>query len=120
MRADSDIRVRAGALRHQVLIQHKGQTSPPTYNAAGPVLQWLTILTTRAAIEPERSGDRLANGQGVTMTYIPITIRYAPGITANMRVIAPDGITYVIQGIVNFGLRNILLELQCLALGSAA
>lgn len=118
MRSESDVRVRAGGLRHVITISQLGPTDPPTNSATGPILVPTVFAVTRAQISPERSVDRISNGQTITQTFIPITIRYLPGVTAGMQVTAPNGSQYVIQGVVNAGERNIVMELECLALGT--
>jgi SPP1 family predicted phage head-tail adaptor len=104
-----------GLFRHVVTIQQYGPTSPPTFDAAGPVLTWTTFATARAHIEIIKGKDVIKSGQTVTETYIVVTIRRQAGIAAKMRVVATNG-TYVIQSIENVEERNRLLNLLCLGL----
>lgn len=117
MRADDDIRVRAGSLRHPITIQQRVPGSPPTYNNAGPVLEPVPVLVNvMAQIQPSRTAQMVRPGQTVTETVIPITIRYNANVTANMEVVF-NGNLYRIEGIIDFDERHWLMELECLALG---
>jgi head-tail adaptor len=119
MRPAGDIRIRAGDLRHVITIQVLVPASPPQYTAAGTAIGWQPYLTTRAAIQPMNSSDRLEGGLTITETGIVVTIYYPRGftVTSQMRLVAPHG-TYVIQGVENIDERDWMLELKCLALGT--
>jgi SPP1 family predicted phage head-tail adaptor len=117
VRPDSDIRVRAGSLRHPITIQQRVPGSPPTYNNAGPVLVPVPVLTNvMAQISPARATQMVRAGQTVTETIIPISIRYNAAVTAAMEVVF-NGNLYRIEGIIDFDERHWLMELECLALG---
>jgi head-tail adaptor len=118
MKADGDIRIRAGFLRHPIQINQ--QSTGPGYDAAGPVESWSPFATNvMAQIGPARATDRIQNGQTTTETIIPITIRYLPGVLPNMQVVAlSSGAVYIIQGIINMDERNVVMELECLSLGN--
>lgn len=120
MRPDADIRVRAGSLRHPITINQQLPTDPPTYNAAGPALTWQPFAkNVMSMTPPDRSSDTLRDGQGQTLTYTPIVIRYLPGVQANMQVVdQSDGAVYTIQGIIDFDKRRWLVELQCVEFGN--
>ncbi|HXI88457.1 MAG TPA: phage head closure protein [Bryobacteraceae bacterium] len=106
-----------GRLRHRVTIQKLQFSSPPEYDAAGPVGTPISFLTVWAAIEPARSTDIIRSGQTISEVIIPIYVRYRAGIAANQRVVFGSN-SYVIQGIRNVDENNEWLELQCLALGA--
>ncbi len=114
MRPDTDIRFRAGSLRHPITINQRVPTNPPGFSAAGPTFEWVPFTKAMAQISPQRSSVIIRNGQAVSETIIPITIRYQKGITAKMQVVAQNG-TYLIDGIINADERNWLMELQCVA-----
>lgn len=120
MRPDGDIHVRAGLLRHRVTINQQVQSSAsPPYDAGGPLLEWvLFVSNVPSQIGPVRSTDVLRQGQVVTQTTTPITIRYYPGVLPNMQVVSLTGATYVIQGVINIDERNIVMELECVLLGN--
>jgi hypothetical protein len=120
MRPDADVRVRAAALRNVITINQLVPTDPPTYGAAGPVLTWQPFaVNVRSMNPPDRTSDTLRDGQGQTLTYTPIVIRYLPGVQANMQVVdQSDGAVYTIQGIVDFDKRRWLVELQCVEFGN--
>jgi head-tail adaptor len=115
MRPDGDSSVRAGSLRHVITIQR--QVEDNGIDDAGAVTSWEDIfIDVPASVEPDRAVDSVADGQTVSETFIPVTIRYMDGVKANMRVISEFG-NYIIRGIVNVGERRRMLELQCLAIG---
>lgn len=109
--------INPGLLRHTVTIQQQTVGSPPTFDDAGPVLTWAIFATRKAHIETLRASDAIKAGQDVSKLWTFVTIRYLAGLTPAMRLIAPNGSTYVIQGIENVNERNLLMRLSCLALG---
>lgn len=119
MRPDGDVHIRAGMLRHYVTINQLQPSSPPVYDEAQQLSSWLPFASrVPAQIGPDRSTDALRQGQIITQTTTPISIRYLPGILPNMQVVAPNGSTYVVQGVINIDERNIILELECVLLGN--
>lgn len=109
--------VDVGSMRHAITIQQQGPTSPPTTDAAGPHLVWSTFATALAAIETVRGTDVIRAGQDTTQLFLTATIWYQAGILPNMRVISDNGSVYVIQAIENILELNVVLVLNCLALG---
>jgi SPP1 family predicted phage head-tail adaptor len=106
----------AGDLRHVVNILEPTLST----DASGAVQTWTTFLAdVRAAIDPIRGTELIRSGQDVTQTFITVTIRYVPGVTAAMRVEAHHG-TYVIQSIENISERNRVLKLLCMAVAPNA
>lgn len=115
-----------GQLRTPVLIQAKLPTSPPSYNSAGEVFTWQTILGgggtlgyVFANIDPMRAMDRIQGGQNVSQVGVPITMRFHPLITAECRIVKYLGrqSTYLIRGPVNMDERDVLVEWDCISLG---
>lgn len=116
-----------GELRTPVIIQALLPTSPPTYNAAGQISTWQTILGggppygyVFAKISPVHARDIIEGGQNVSDVEIPVTMRYHPLIQANCRIVKYLGrtATYIIKGAVNIDERDVLVEWSCLALGT--
>ena len=105
----------AGALRHPITILQAAITT----DQSGQVEDWQNpsvYLQAWAEIAPASANDVIRSGQIVSQVMIPITMRYYPGITSNMRVLYKDS-TYIIKGILNVEERNRALTLMCLALG---
>lgn len=123
MRPDSDVRVRAGSLRHYITFQQEGPTSPPTNNpvTGAPQLVWNPVfVNVPAQIGTEQSTDVIRDGQAITETTIPITIRYMDGVDSSMRVVWQNKNvtqTYTIRGAINFDERNVLIQFNCIAFG---
>lgn len=118
MRPDGDIRIRAGSLRHYVTFQKLGPTSPPTYNAAGEVLEWAPVfVNVSASIGPARASSVYKDQQGIALVVIPITCRYLSGITSDMQITWQNG-TYSIEGILDIDERNWLMEIECTLRGA--
>jgi SPP1 family predicted phage head-tail adaptor len=104
----------AGDLRHAITIL-KLTTS---VGLAGSETIWTPFLTNvRAKLEPIKGSELIRSGQDVSQTYITVTIRYQPGILAQMRIQANNG-TYIIQAIENVLERNRVLQLTCLSVGA--
>ena len=101
--------MRAGQLRHRVIIQ----TPTETQDAQGqPVKSWGTFATVHANVLPLK-GREYFNAQQINAeTTTKFVIRYLAGITEKMR-ISYDSKLYNIQGIVNVGERDRIIELMC-------
>jgi head-tail adaptor len=106
-----------GRMRHLVTIQSYGPGSPPAYDAGGLLSTWTTFTTAKAALNPVRGVDAVRGGQTTSMVFIPVAIRYQPGIAGGMRLVTEFGDTYVIQSVANVMALNRILVLNCLALG---
>jgi head-tail adaptor len=89
----------------------------PSEDESGTTMIYSALLSSWAAIDPVSGTDVLRSGQVTTQLFLTITMRWQAGIASNMRVRSNNG-TYVIQSIENPGERNVLLVLNCLALGS--
>lgn len=106
-----------GSLRHQITIQAQGPTSPPTMDASGQVVAWSPFATALAAIDQVRGTDVIRGGQITTQLYLTVAMWFQPGILSNMRVISDNGSTYVVQSVENVLEMNLVLILNCVALG---
>lgn len=113
---NNSITVDSAAMRHSITIQAQGPTSPPSYDASGPLLTWTTFTTSLAAIETMRGTDVIRAGQDTTQLFLTVTMWWQPGILPNMRVLSDTGSTYLIQAIENILERNRVLVLNCLGL----
>jgi len=101
--------MRAGRLRHQVIIQ----TPTETVDAEGQAVKsWGTFLTVQAAVEPLGGREYFAAQQYNAATTTKITVRYQDGITAKMRV-SYDSKIYNIENVRNVGERDRMIELLC-------
>jgi SPP1 family predicted phage head-tail adaptor len=105
-----------GALRHLITILKFASTSPPTYDVAGPILEWIPVVTCNAAINPISGKDVIRGGQTTTQLNLAIAIWYQDGILPNMRVQSDNGSIYVIQSIENVLEMNVVLTLNCVGL----
>lgn len=110
--------INVGAMRHAIAIKQLGPGSPVTYDVAGPVTSWTAFTTAMAAIEIIRGTDVIKSGQTTTELYLTVGIWFQPGILSNMRVESDNGSTYLIQSIENVSELNVVLLLNCIALGS--
>lgn len=107
-------RIDPGRMVHKIAIQKQTTTT----DISGTVVAWSDFVTCWAAIDPVRGMEVLRAGQDTTQLYLTVTIRWQSGIQPNMRVRSNNG-TYIIQSIQNPGERNIMLVLNCLALGNS-
>jgi SPP1 family predicted phage head-tail adaptor len=101
-----------GDLRNQISILQQ----TPSSDASGSTVTWGPFVTAWAKIDPVRGTDVLKSGQVTTQEFLVITMWYQPGILADMQVQAPNGL-YVIQSVENLLEMDIVLRLNCLALG---
>ena len=101
--------MRAGRLRHQVIIQTPTETNDSQGQAVKP---WATFATVHAAVEPLAGREYIAAAQINAETTTKIIIRYLAGITQKMR-ISYDSKIYNIESMKNVGERDRQLELMC-------
>lgn len=83
---------------------------------SGTAPAWTPFVDTWAQIDPVRGAEVLKSGQDTAQLYLTVKIRWQVGILANMRVQALNGL-YLIQTVENPGNRNVILILNCIALG---
>ena len=94
--------MRAGQLRHSIIIQKTTQT-----NAYGKITNsWATHATIFAEVMPQTGSEYWSAKQRQEKEPIIFRIRYAAGITEKMRV-SFNSKTYDINSIVNVSQRNI-------------
>ena len=101
-----------GKMVHQISILQETTVS----DISGTAQAWAPFVDAWAQIDPVRGIDVLKSGQDTTQLYLTVKIRWQDGIKANMQVQTVNG-TYVIQAVENPGNRNIILILNCVALG---
>jgi head-tail adaptor len=103
----------AGEMRHQVNIL--GQV--PATDVSGSTVAMVPVLVgVWAKIEIVRGLDVIKSGQETTQTFLIISIFWQEGIAANMQVQALNGL-YLIQSIENVANMDVVLKLNCLAVG---
>lgn len=107
-----------GRMRHQVTILAPGPASPPAFDAAGPVVTFQPFATAMAAIETVRGTDVIRGGQTATQLFLTVGMWWQAGIAANQQVQSDNGSTYVIQSVENILELDVVLVLNCVALGS--
>lgn len=89
--------IRAGKLRHKITIQKRSATTDE-YGGESDV--WTDFLTVRASVEPLQGREFYASQQMQAETTIRFRIRYAAGITPQMRV-SYGGRFFNISSIIN-------------------
>ena len=103
------MRLRAGRLRHRVVLQYPVDTRSAT---GGVTTTYTADSTVWAAIEPISGKEYLASQQAQNEVSVSILIRYHPTIDESWRV-THGGKTYAIETIINHDMRNHLLTLMC-------
>jgi head-tail adaptor len=83
---------------------------------SGTAPAWVPFLDTWAKIDPVRGTDLLKSGQDTAQLFLTVKIRWQTGVLSNMQLLTLNG-TYIIQTVENPGERNVILILNCLALG---
>lgn len=101
--------MRAGDLRHKIIIQVQNGT---TIQDGLEVPNWIQFRVTMAAIEPIRGRELFAAETSHSEISTRIRTRYMPGVKASMRIIS-GATTYDIETVINLGERNRELELMC-------
>ena len=96
--------MRAGWLRHRLVIQSKSYT-PNAYGE--PVETWTTTATVWGSVEPLRGTEYLTGRTIAEVVTTKIRIRYRSGIAPEMRV------TYDIESVVEVKTQKRELELMC-------
>ena len=102
----------SGEMRHQITIL--GQV--PSLDVSGGTVAMVPLLTCYAKIEPVRGLDVIKSGQETTQLFLIISIWWQAGILANMQVQALNGL-YLIQSVENLLELDVVLKLNCLAIG---
>ena len=102
----------SGEMRHQITIL--GQAS--STDVSGSTVAMVPLVTCYAKIEPVRGIDVIRSGQETTQLFLIISIWWQSGILANMQVQALNGL-YLIQSLENVLELDVVLKLNCLAIG---
>ena len=102
----------SGEMRHQITIL--GQV--PATDVSGGTVAMVPLVTCYAKIEPVRGIDVIKSGQETTQLFLIISIWWQAGILANMQVQALNGL-YLIQSVENVLELDVVLKLNCLAIG---
>ena len=102
----------SGEMRHQITIL--GQVS--SSDVSGGTVAVAPVVTCYAKIEPVRGIDVIKSGQETTQLFLIISIWWQAGILANMQVQALNGL-YLIQSVENVLELDVVLKLNCLAIG---
>ena len=101
--------MRAGTLRHQVVIQQRADTQNPS---GEPIPSWTTFATANASIVPLQGRELEAAQQVMAAVSHRIDLRYMPGVLATMRV--QYGSRYFdIKAVINVNELNRNLQLLC-------
>src|SRR5258708_6297129 len=85
-------------------------------DVSGTATAWVPFVDTWAQIDPVRGTEVLKSGQDTAQLFLTVKIRWQTGIQTNMRLLSLNG-SYNIQTIENPGERNVVLVLNCIALG---
>lgn len=97
----------AGDLRHEVVFQ-----TPVTITdgGGGQSTTWVDYLRARVQITPTKATETTVNGNVQDRTSFRITMRFAPGLNAQMRIIYGTRV-FNIRGVRNLDERSRWLEL---------
>ena len=109
--------IEIGRMRHPITVQAFGSTSPPTFDDSGVASVWSTFVSAMAAMDPVRGTDVIRGGQTTSQVFIPVAMWFQAGIVGGMRVVTEYGNTYIIQSVDNVLEMNVVLILNCIALG---
>jgi len=105
-----------GKMRHFITIW-KPRADVST-DASGTVMVPGVVTTAPCSIDPIRGTDQIRNGQTTTQLFLTIQMWFQPGILPDMQVETESGSRYQIQSIDNVKEMNIVLTLNCIALGA--
>ncbi|WP_034127819.1 phage head closure protein [Pseudomonas fluorescens] len=88
--------MRAGDLRHRIIIQRPEHTQDPVTGEMTP--SWAEVAKTWASIEPLSARDFIAAAANQSKVSARIVIRYRTGIDSTMRILHRDKI-YNVEGV---------------------
>ena len=107
--------INPGELRHLVTINQQQATTDASGNEVTMVALYTAVPAKCVVV---KGTDVLKAGQVTTNTYLTVTIWFQPGILASMQLQRKhDTVTYLIQSIDNVNEMDIVLVLNCLAIG---
>lgn len=107
-------RLSAGALPHLLTFQTP-QTSDDGYNTQ----TWLDAFKKRGRIETKNTAENEYNGQVSGETTVVITLRYAPKIKANMRIIYGERVFEIVGEPLNVNFSNKVTKITARAVTNA-
>lgn len=102
--------LRAGELRHQILIQQA--TYATTGSGSKTIPEWVTQITCRAAIMPWKSDEIVKDDKLSLETLHRIRIYYQADITPDMRIVFGSRIFNIIS-ILDPSERNVMIDFIC-------
>jgi SPP1 family predicted phage head-tail adaptor len=105
--------MRAGELRHRVILQRPGGTNDG-FGERMPA--WMNVATVYATVAPLSTQERMLGGQLKADTTHTVTIRYSTEIAAidgSWRVLYGARVLVLNGAPINVDERNITLELPC-------
>jgi len=102
--------MRAGNLRHRVIIQHLVETLDE-YKT--PTITWQDYATVWASVEPIRGREYIELQNTNSELTVRIRIRYLPGVTNDMRVLYGSRV-FNIQSVIDINERHREMELMCI------
>lgn len=101
--------MRAGALKHSVIIQQKSEVQDEAGNSN---YTWGTFATVRAAIWPVSAKEQISNMQPEHTITHRVQIRYISGLTTKMRLLWGNRVLDIERAI-NPEQKNRKLDLLC-------
>ena len=101
--------IRAGRLRHRLVLQSKTYTRD-SYGAA--IVGWTTEATVWGSLEPLTARELFAQQQIQPEARVRVVLRYYSGLDASWR-ITHGGLYYDIVEVINKDMRNAMLTLLC-------
>lgn len=104
--------MRAGKLRHRVVLQQRTAASPTNHPSGEKDAAWTTYLTVWASVEPLAGRELFAAQQVNSEVSVRIRMRYRDGITHKLRA-SFDGRIYDIVAVIDREERHVELELLC-------
>lgn len=104
--------MRAGSLRHQIIIQQLVAGSPQQLPNGEPDKAWTDYVTAWASVDPVTGKEPFMAQEHLSVVSHKVRIRYRVGITAAMRV-SFRGQYYDIKAVLNWGMRDKELLLLC-------
>ena len=104
--------MRAGRLRHRLVLQKKVNASPARDEYGSALLDWETQATVWGSIEPLSGNELFAQQQVQSETRVRIVLRYYDGLDTTWR-ISHGGKYYNILEVIDRDVRNYQLTLLC-------
>ncbi len=101
--------IAAGTLRHSIRVQSLVETVDA---GGGRTRAWVDYFLTHAAITPMSGRELRAGGQMQAPMTHRLTLRWAPGLTAKMRVLFGTRV-FNVRAVRNLDERNRWVELLC-------